>query len=164
MRGPPRCRRRELGLAGLLKLTSTDFQAAISVDHFLHLNAAPCTHVAGGQYAMVPMVTSQAAGHDRTTVDAQMAVRVECLELIGYTRLADVPSDALSLMLGRPACRQALYELMVSRYGRLRGWAGGNVGQMPVVLSRMRNARQAIDLVPTATPTSASSHLRRTLR
>lgn len=66
-----------LGLAGLLKLTSVDFQAAMSVDHFLHLNAAPCTHVAGGQYAMAPMVTSQAAGHDRTTVDAQMAIRAQ---------------------------------------------------------------------------------------
>lgn len=135
----------KFGAQGLIKLRRSELAA---LPHgggdFLHINASPCTHLAGARYAAVAMSSSQAAGAKETLLDAESAVPLECVQTTEFASALDIPAEMLPDLIGAPATHEQLLDLMVSRYGVLRGWTAENAAAMPVVVSRLRRAPEAI--------------------
>lgn len=136
-----------MDVQGLLKLQS-DEMAQLPADsrEFFHINAAPCTHVAGARYAAVRMTGSQSSGAQETRVDAAGAVALECLAATFYPHALAIPQEIRHSLLGIPGTDLALARRLVSRYSTLREWVESDLAVRPVVVTRLRRATTSAEL------------------
>jgi len=125
---------REAGIAeGVIKLRSEDYDAIPSGRRFMHVNAMPCTHRTMERLAIVPIV-GHGSGNE-PFLDISRPAIVLCEESSVLPSLMDMAVEDISCLIGQPRSHDELAEIMITRYGRTRGWTASSATSEPVMLS-----------------------------
>ena len=121
-----------LGVSGIVKLRQEDYLSIPVRSRFVHINAIPCDHLAGRQYAIVPIV---GWAFNEPVVETRNPVLVYCDETRVLPAIEAIAPNVLPNMIGRPRSLEDLYRIMSMRYGASRGWKFGDIRSKPILMS-----------------------------
>lgn len=127
-------------MRGFIKLRPEEFDALPDGPEFWHINAAPCTHVAGESYALVRMARPSAGERTAPLLDLSQTLRVRCMAVVELRDSREVLEEQLLRLIGGCASRAELTDMLHRRYRHTKGWGLAEATTAPVVLTLLQRS------------------------